>query len=172
MKLASRIQWFLVIVLVMASACGTSSRSLGDGGRVAVADAGADTDAHSTTARDGGAVDAGGLRAAVGAMCEVEFVPSGGFAPNEVLLETESGACSSRSCLVYQLVGDPRSDCTSDCAAREEAERRVFCTCRCDGPLGTGDFCTCPTGFSCEPILSAGGPELRGSYCVRTELLE
>jgi hypothetical protein len=44
------------------------------------------------------------------------------------------------------------------------------CSCRCDGPAGTGPFCACASGFVCEhqlDDLGLGGSELAGSYCVR-----
>jgi hypothetical protein len=43
------------------------------------------------------------------------------------------------------------------------------CSCRCDGPAGTGPFCACAAGFSCQhqlDDLGLGGAELAGSYCV------
>lgn len=51
------------------------------------------------------------------------------------------------------------------------AEDVVTCSCRCDGPAGTGDFCTCPDGFECVQLLldpGLGGYEnLAGSYCIK-----
>jgi hypothetical protein len=44
-----------------------------------------------------------------------------------------------------------------------------FCSCRCDGPDGTGPFCNCGKGFVCEHFLDdlgLGGSELAGSYCL------
>lgn len=45
----------------------------------------------------------------------------------------------------------------------------AYCSCRCDGPDPSVDYCECPSGFSCEPLiedlLSTKG--YAGSYCVK-----
>lgn len=86
-------------------------------------------------------------------------------------METDSAECRE-ACVVYQLEGDPRSDCMSDCSDPAEAARRLFCTCRCDGPAGEEPFCECPAGFRCESVLDSelADPSVRGSYCIRDEL--
>ncbi len=47
----------------------------------------------------------------------------------------------------------------------------VYCSCRCDGPAGTGPFCDCPSGFQCQKLVDAygtsGGEQLAGSYCIK-----
>jgi hypothetical protein len=48
----------------------------------------------------------------------------------------------------------------------------VICSCRCADLEGktdddAGPYCTCPTGFSCTPVVS-GAPPLGGSYCIPT----
>ena len=57
------------------------------------------------------------------------------------------------------------------------AEDTVTCSCRCDGPAGTGDFCSCPNGFECVPMIEFAGVtttrqdggfgHLVGSYCIK-----
>jgi hypothetical protein len=45
----------------------------------------------------------------------------------------------------------------------------VYCSCRCDGPDGTGPFCACPSGFECTNLVPDIGShaELAGSYCLK-----
>ncbi|MEM9196050.1 MAG: hypothetical protein AAGF12_43195 [Myxococcota bacterium] len=74
-----------------------------------------------------------------------------------------SVACGGRTCMVYELEGDPSPECSNKCAPPDETRERVFCTCRCDGP----EACACPTGFACEPVVQVGPRE---SYCVRESL--
>lgn len=129
------------------------------------ADAGADAGAGRDA--DGGA----GVASDTGEACEWETFPEGGFRGTELSIETESPACDE-SCLVYHLEGDPRADCTAGCSDPAEVERRVFCTCRCDGPTGEEPFCECPSGFRCDPLFDGAlaPPSVRGSYCVRDGL--
>lgn len=57
-------------------------------------------------------------------------------------------------------------------------DNSVYCSCRCDGPAGTGPFCDCPSGFQCQKLVDAygtsGGAQLAGSYCIKagTEVLD
>jgi hypothetical protein len=111
-------------------------------------------------------------------------VPEGGFLASETYLETSSIQCATRTCLVRELDGDPRNlqedECPRDiegepstCVVASEVERRVYCSCRCGAPAGTGiPTCDCPGGFICEEVLETGGDGIRGSYCVRDPLLE
>jgi hypothetical protein len=44
-----------------------------------------------------------------------------------------------------------------------------ICTCRCDGPAGTGPLCDCTDGFECKELMKDLGlsfSHLAGSYCV------
>ena len=54
-----------------------------------------------------------------------------------------------------------------------QAERAVYCSCRCDGPDKKARYCECPDGFQCEPLVDDlpvgnGGDQLAGSYCIRS----
>ena len=91
--------------------------------------------------------------------------------------------CRSRWCIVHKLdndsagvfPADPRELCGegSDyegCLTDEQLERSVYCTCRCDGPKTSVEFCQCPSGFTCTEIFStsiAPGAGIAGSYCVK-----
>jgi hypothetical protein len=49
-------------------------------------------------------------------------------------------------------------------------EKSVYCSCRCDGPEGTGPFCACPSGFECAPLVASfgtSGNSFAGSYCIK-----
>jgi hypothetical protein len=52
---------------------------------------------------------------------------------------------------------------------QRRAEDAVICSCRCDGP-GPGEFCECPGGMECAPLIDEiglpGSESLAGSYCV------
>ncbi len=107
----------------------------------------------------------------VGDPCMPEQVPEGGFVSTETYLETSSVQCRTRVCMVYQLSGDPRPECTpssqTSCATEDEVGARVYCTCRCDAPDDpNASVCKCPSGYSCQNVLDLGGPGVRGSYCV------
>ena len=110
----------------------------------------------------------------VGDPCRPESVPSDGFQDSEAYLETSSVQCRTRVCIVNHLRGNPNHVCDgsptqpSDCVAPEVIDQRVYCTCRCDGPPGTAEFCECPEGFVCDPVIKNGGAGIQGSYCVRS----
>ncbi len=53
-------------------------------------------------------------------------------------------------------------------------DQAVYCSCRCGNAEGAtddgGDYCTCPSGFSCEPLVADLGEwtaSFSGSYCVK-----
>jgi hypothetical protein len=48
------------------------------------------------------------------------------------------------------------------------AERRVICSCRCDGPDRNADYCSCPRGMLCEDLIPSqdGNEPYAGSYCT------
>jgi hypothetical protein len=58
------------------------------------------------------------------------------------------------------------------CVDRETGAA-VYCTCRCANTAGqTNDgatYCTCPSGFSCTPLVPAGqsGDPRAGAYCIK-----
>jgi hypothetical protein len=51
------------------------------------------------------------------------------------------------------------------------AEDTVYCSCRCAGPDPSARYCSCPSGFACEPLVDDLGlgekGQLAGSYCIR-----
>ena len=123
----------------------------------------------------------------VGDPCIPEAIPcdsSGkncGYKASEAYLEASSVQCRSRLCLVYRLdnesnnliPSDPRVQCDKNgdpdgCLTKAQLIRSVYCTCRCGGGNGT-DNCECPSGFSCQPVLTQGGPGIVGDYCVKSE---
>jgi hypothetical protein len=123
----------------------------------------------------------------VGDPCIPETVPCNaageqcGYKASEAYIEATSVQCKSRLCIVYKLdnatqgaiPSDPRTLCNGKndadgCVSDEALAKSVYCTCRCDtGGVKSGiDTCTCPSGFTCEPVLNLGGPGIIGSYCV------
>lgn len=65
-------------------------------------------------------------------------------------------------CLPGYCVGDGDEPWTVD--------NHGICTCRCDGPKGTGPLCSCAEGFTCKDLIKdwggLGNAHLVGSYCV------
>jgi hypothetical protein len=68
------------------------------------------------------------------------------------------------------------TNCVSGSVVSQFVERppesAVYCSCRCDGPDKTVKYCDCPSGYSCEKLVSSfgiqgGGGQLVGSYCVK-----
>jgi hypothetical protein len=52
---------------------------------------------------------------------------------------------------------------------QETSAHRGVCSCRCDGPAGSGPYCSCGEGFTCEHLIDALAPgtsSLAGSYCM------
>ena len=110
--------------------------------------------------------DTSSPKAAFGAFCAPVSVPVGGFLESEVFVETESSSCETSFCVVYNLAGDPSPTCTENCATREEAEKRAFCTSTC-----TTSADTCPEAYTCQRVLDfpvSGATD----FCVRDEILE
>lgn len=106
-----------------------------------------------------------------------------GFNNTESYIESSSVQCRSRLCIVHKLDNKTEGDTPADptkacgevygrdqgCVTNEELDQAIFCTCRCGGPAGNkDDFCECPSGFSCQEVLSLGGDGIRGDYCVRS----
>jgi hypothetical protein len=101
-----------------------------------------------------------------------------GFQATESYIESASVQCRSRLCIVHKLdngtggSANPTIVCDASglpegCVRNDVIDNSVYCTCRCDGPKTSVEFCECPDGFSCEQILTLGGDGIRGSYCVR-----
>jgi hypothetical protein len=72
-----------------------------------------------------------------------------------------SGACSN--CVTGTVVSQ---------FTHRQTEDAVYCSCRCDGPDSSVKYCDCPSGYSCESLVSSfgiegGGGQLVGSYCVK-----
>jgi hypothetical protein len=108
---------------------------------------------------------------AVGSPCLPEQVPEGGFDVSEAYIESSSVQCETRVCMVWHLSGVPTTaqGCNSgDCASEDELSKYVYCTCRCESGNSKFASCTCPSGFTCTPVLEQGSEGVRGSYCVRT----
>jgi hypothetical protein len=102
------------------------------------------------------AVD-GGARCGAGAGAGACLLES------EVYVEATSLQCRTRVCLSYHW--EEQRD-------RDQANARSFCTCRCSGPGDPATLCQCPEGFACEPIFAEiGAAGVRGSYCVRQQIL-
>ena len=129
----------------------------------------------------------------LGDPCTPEAIPSGGFSPREVYVESGSVQCRTRTCMVFHLNGNP--ECTPDCAQcaqggsaacprctpnesgtylcvqegapeAENSDERVFCSCRCSaGGNPSLPLCQCITGFRCVPDGDPGG-----GYCVPNEV--
>jgi hypothetical protein len=110
--------------------------------------------------------------------CDEENRQDCGFRDNESYIESSSVQCRSRLCIVHRLEGqqsdlaDPRRLCEKDpkhpnCVTEQQLDQSVYCTCRCDGPKTSVEFCECPSGYACEEVLTLGGDGIKGSYCVR-----
>jgi hypothetical protein len=132
---------------------------------------------------------------ALGEACipqDEDFPSFSGFVSEELNLSSRDAQCRSGSCLVDHFQGrvscpqgnqdgnvcrTPLGERVSVSVAPQlpgrPAEAAVYCTCRCDGPPGTGPLCACPTDMSCEPRIDGSGylddPQVEyvGSYCVK-----
>lgn len=54
---------------------------------------------------------------------------------------------------------------------KRQADKAVYCSCRCDGPDAGARYCDCPDGFSCEKLvedINLGKGQLAGSYCIKS----
>jgi hypothetical protein len=140
----------------------------------------------------GGAV--GCAPTGLGDPCTPEAIPTGGFSPREVYVESGSVQCRTRTCMVFHLDGNP--ECTPDCMQcgaggsaacprctmgaggtfgcvdttgtpeLENSDERVFCSCRCSaGGNPALPLCRCTEGFRCVPDGDPGG-----GYCVPNEV--
>ena len=111
---------------------------------------------------------------AVGDPCLPEQVPDDGFEISEAYIESSSVQCQTRVCMVWKLQGAPlgSAPCVSGratCAEQADVDKKVYCTCRCDAGNSRFAECTCPSGYTCTPVLEQGSEGVRGSYCVLSE---
>ena len=120
-----------------------------------------------------------------------------GYNAKEVNVESKSFQCETRVCLVNHfqgrvsckygqaapamdgtgavchVPGDPNKKITVKVdpqLVERQADRAVYCSCRCDGEDKNARYCTCPSGYACTHLvdnLNIGGAQLAGSYCVR-----
>ncbi len=111
----------------------------------------------------------------IGDPCIPESIPSGGFASEEVYLETSSVQCRTRTCMVYHLKGDPNVDCVTNpsdptCTNAGDRDSQIFCSCRCSvlaGASANTPLCNCGHGFACvDDLVTNGGDGVQGGYCV------
>lgn len=92
-----------------------------------------------------------------------------------------SGWCLLRAPPADECRGSARSDtaaCTTEPSIPVAPPRSTApewqedtCTCRCDGQASDVDYCTCPQGMRCEPLIPSAGLHAAarsfiGSYCV------
>lgn len=113
----------------------------------------------------------------VGRACRPRWVPPHGFASSLAYAQTAHPDCGGGACTIYRLGGDPNNlqseGCPkkdTPCVSAEEVERAVACSCRCNGPAGSGPFCECPRGTRCTPFVEHD-PEHAASYCVSERAL-
>ena len=107
----------------------------------------------------------------VGDPCIPEQIPDNGFDMSEAYIESSSVQCETRVCMVWHLAGAPPESRTcmqrpETCAKMDDVNNLVYCTCRCDSGNARFASCTCPSGYTCTPVLEQGSEGVRGSYCV------
>jgi hypothetical protein len=54
--------------------------------------------------------------------------------------------------------------------SKRRPDTSVYCSCRCDGPDSTVNYCQCPSGYTCEKLVTDygfGSAQLAGSYCIK-----
>jgi len=115
-----------------------------------------------------------------------------GFDSKEVNVESKSFQCETRVCLANHFSGRvscrygqtaPAMGChvpndknkpiqvsVSAQLIDRQADKAVYCSCRCDGEDKNARYCKCPSGYACTHLvddLHLGGTQLAGSYCVR-----
>jgi len=118
-----------------------------------------------------------------------------GYNAKEVNVESKSFQCETRVCLANHFQGrvscrygqaGPTTDGTGchvpgdkskpiqvkvDAQLKDrQADRAVYCSCRCDGEDANARYCKCPSGYACTKLQDdyhLGSAQLAGSYCVR-----
>lgn len=138
--------------------------------------------------------EANGLRT-LGETClpAEEYLPEfSSFGKDDVIVQASS-QCSTGTCLVNHFMGrvtclyggEPSDAGFHDCETPDgqpvtvavpsqrqdrSPENAVYCSCRCDGPDPSADYCECGAGFECvalAPIEVPGAEAVVGSYCVK-----
>ena len=115
-----------------------------------------------------------------------------GYDAKEVNVESKSFQCETRVCLANHfqgrvscrygqaagsggchVPGNPDKPITVAVSAQlieRQADKAVYCSCRCDGEDKNARYCKCPSGYACTHLvddLHLGGGQLAGSYCMR-----
>jgi len=117
-----------------------------------------------------------------------------GYDAKEVNVESKSFQCETRVCLANHfqgrvsckygqaappaapschVPGDPNQPILVGVSPQLEgrqADKAVYCSCRCDGEDKNARYCKCPSGYACTHLvdeLPFGSGQLAGSYCVR-----
>jgi|SRR4051812_11648318 hypothetical protein len=127
---------------------------------------------------------------------EDEYQPKfSGYDHKEINVESKSFQCETRVCLVNHFQGRVSCKYGQDVPASDgrtchvpgdpnkaievkvdkqlvarQADKAVYCSCRCDGEDKNARYCKCPSGYACTHLvddLHLGGGQLAGSYCVR-----
>lgn len=120
-----------------------------------------------------------------------------GYDAKEVNVESKSFQCETRVCLANHFQGRvsckygqdaPGADgagaschvpgdatkpirvAVSPQLKERQADKAVYCSCRCDGEDKNARYCKCPSGYACvllQEDYHLGSAQLAGSYCVR-----
>jgi len=115
-----------------------------------------------------------------------------GFSIGEIGIERGGSCGASNVCLVHHFQGrvtcpagddaDAESSCSTPTGQAvtvpvpphlpmRAPEQAVVCSCRCDGPDRTAEYCLCPDEMRCEELIPStgflnGAADYVGSYCV------
>jgi len=107
----------------------------------------------------------------------------------EIVLEASGNCGAGHLCLMWASSVDSACPVATDgtgCAVLDRDDELVpvppqlapappamdrVCTCRCDGPRGYGEYCSCPEGMSCRELIASSGvngaaADFLGSYCL------
>lgn len=95
---------------------------------------------------------------------------SSGITPEEEKLLCHIPGSSGKQAEVVQTSVSPQ------CNTRQ-ANKAVYCSCRCGGSDPNARYCDCPSGFECTPFpeldlgaaVAKGSGNLSGSYCVKKD---
>ncbi len=107
-----------------------------------------------------------------GAVSEAEMFSESTEALSEHLGESCESTPITHHGEVDVADGHPTCDpgyCVTRGGEPRASEGEGICSCRCDGPDGTGPFCSCTEGFSCQHVIDdigLGNVHLAGSYCM------